>query len=91
MTRREEIVNNIGYQQTIAEFEYVNQHFDINKIPERNAAYNGFITGAEWMQKTMIEKACEWIIENMPHYVSKDYTYEVDMADDFRKAMEEQL
>jgi hypothetical protein len=37
----------------------------------------------------MIEKACEWIIENMPHYVSKDYTYEVDMADDFRKAMEE--
>jgi hypothetical protein len=43
----------------------------------------------KWADKTMIEKACEWIIENMPHYVSKDYTYEVDMADDFRKAMEE--
>lgn len=42
-----------------------------------------------WADKTMIEKACEWIIENMPHYVSKDYTYEVDMADDFRKVMEE--
>ena len=40
-------------------------------------------------KKALIDKACEWIIENMPHYVSKDYTYEVDMADDFRKAMEE--
>lgn len=48
-----------------------------------------FVAGAQWADKTMIEKACEWIIENMPHYVSKDYTYEVDMADDFRKAMEE--
>lgn len=49
----------------------------------------GYKEGAQWADKTMIEKACEWIIENMPHYVSKDYTYEVDMADDFRKAMEE--
>lgn len=49
----------------------------------------GYKEGAKWADKTMIEKACEWIIENMPHYVSKDYTYEVDMADDFRKAMEE--
>ena len=40
-------------------------------------------------KNALIEKACEWIIENMPHYVSKDYTYQADMADDFRKAMED--
>lgn len=46
---------------------------------------------AEWMQKKMIDKACEWIIANMPNYVNFEdgLLYEVDMADDFRKAMED--
>ena len=61
----------------------------LSKYPQGTNRYNKFIEGAKWADKTMIEKACEWIIENMLHYVSKDYTYEVDMADDFRKAMEE--
>ena len=62
MTLREEIENHISYQQTIAAFEYANQHFEnTNKTSERNAAYNCFEAGAEWMQKKMIEKACEWI------------------------------
>ena len=79
---REEIVNHINYQQTIAAFEYANQHFDINKIPERNAALNGFEEGAEWMQKKMIEKACEWL-ERGGYFVNSNET-----IDDFRKAMQ---
>lgn len=73
---REEIVNHIAYQQTIAAFEYANQHFDINKIPERNAALNGFEAGAEWMQKKMIDKAVEWITEHI------DIPYEGEFIDD---------
>jgi hypothetical protein len=79
MTRREEIEK--------AANDYINS--DAVSTMNMQLAFGDFINGAEWADKTMIEKACEWIIENMPHYVSKDYTYEVDMADDFRKAMEE--
>lgn len=50
-----------------------------------------FEEGAEWMQETMIEKACEWIKANMLNYVNfeEGFIYEVDMSDDFRKVMEE--
>lgn len=38
-----------------------------------------------------VDKACEWIKENMPDYVDfvSGLINEVDMANDFRKAMEE--
>jgi hypothetical protein len=102
---REEIVNHITYQQTIAAFEYTNQLFDINKIPERNAALNGFEAGAEWMQKKMIDKAVEWITEHIDipyegefiddipvdyiEYLSKRLKYAKAVADAFKQAMEE--
>ena len=42
-------------------------------------------------KKALIEKACEWIKVNMPNYINfeEGFIYEVDMADDLRKAMEE--
>ena len=51
----------------------------------------GYKEGAQWADKTMIEKACEWIKANMLNYVNfeEGFIYEVDMSDDFRKAMEE--
>ena len=74
---REEIVNHIAYKQTVAAFEYASQHFDdIHKIRERNAALNAFDAGAEWMQKQMIDKACEWITEHI------DIPYEGEFIDD---------
>jgi hypothetical protein len=54
-----------------------------------------FIEGAEWMQKTMIGKACEWLV-NIDFEV--DYQYNEDgytffdadkFIKEFRKAMEE--
>lgn len=53
MTRREEVVNNIGYQVTHAAIEYIQAHEFADRI-------DSFEEGAEWMQKTMIEKARQW-------------------------------
>lgn len=53
----------------------------------------GFIQGAKWADKTMIDKACEWLTKHLYDY---DYIegYEVfrdvnSFVNDFRKAMEE--
>ena len=45
----------------------------------------------ENQKKVLIEKACEWIKANMLNYVNfeEGFIYEVDMSDDFRKAMKE--
>lgn len=56
-----------------------------------------FIAGAKWADKTMIEKACEWIEENVSDY--EDIYYEVGgyvspeflikkFIEEFKKAME---
>lgn len=49
---------------------------------------------AEWADKTMIDKACEWLFKNTYKHVDDSrvhmtFTYTVDMIEDFRKAMEE--
>ena len=49
-----------------------------------------FIKGAEWMQKKMIEKACEWLDEHWNDYFSENDDFNGwNMISDFRKAMEE--
>lgn len=46
----------------------------------------------KWADKTMIEKACEWLFKNTYKGVDDSrvyttFTYTVDMIEDFRKAM----
>ena len=60
-----------------------------------------FIAGAKWMEKQMIEKACEWLGKNIRNYINWEYNefhqcVEYDggmdiekMISDMRKAMEE--
>ena len=45
----------------------------------------------ENQKKALIDKACEWIKANMPNYINfeEGFIYEVDMADDLRKYLEE--
>ena len=71
MTRREEIENHIGYKITKAAVEYyqANCANDVDLL-------DAFEAGAEWMQKKMIDKACEWIIEHI------DIPYEGEFIDD---------
>ena len=45
--------------------------------------FDTFKIGAEWMQKKMIDKACDWL-ERGGYFVNNTET-----IDDFRKAMEE--
>ena len=87
MTRREEIINNIGYKITKAAVEYyqANCANDVDLL-------DAFEEGAEWMQETMIEKTCEWLKNNWREYVYQDGDGIVHFGhweSDFRKAMEE--
>lgn len=61
---------------------------------DKGLRYLDFVNTAEWADKTMIEKACEWLKDNVNDYldwydweecrVNKD-----NLLYDFRKAMEE--
>lgn len=83
MTRKEEIQWEAGGIVNRMVHRGVSEHYD--------TYYQAFQDGATWADKTMIEKACEWIIENMPNYINfeKGFIYEVDMADDLRNYLEE--
>lgn len=46
------------------------------------------LSGAEWADKTMLDKVCKWLEENTPNYIN--YFIEHDFPvfiDDFKKAM----
>ena len=78
MTRREEI-----------EFAW------LSKAVQSNHRYDekSFKEAVEWADKTMLEKACEWLKRNAEDYVVTCYDKgELDIEGlimDFRKAMEE--
>lgn len=45
-----------------------------------------FIQGAEWADKTMIEKACQWLFENVYDYLIPE---DQEKVESFRKYLEE--
>jgi len=63
---------------------------EANRVSHNGDEFNSFIQGAEWSDKTMIEKACEWLKEK-----NKMCMYELEMIlgrnfiEDFKKKMEE--
>lgn len=98
MTRKEEIKNEAdvyaekhGFR---VPYDGSNNFYDKTDV---KASTEGFITGAKWADKTMIDKACEWLKENIKDYLScdgysdapgfKQYVSE-DFYEDFKKAME---
>ena len=87
MTRREEIVTaTLGCRQNYVELK--------RPITPDDVA-DAFEGGAEWADKTMIEKACDWLDQNVEKYESvtkmgyMPFCLIEDMINDFRKAMEE--
>ena len=54
--------------------EYINS--DAVSPMNMQLAFGDFINGAEWADKTMIEKACKWITEHI------DIPYEGEFIDD---------
>ena len=85
MTRREKIEQ--------AAFNYINS--DVVSPENMQLAFGDFINGAEWADKTIIEKACEWLDQNVVKYESGTrmgyipFSFIEDMINDFRKAMED--
>lgn len=90
MTRKEEreqaklkyAKENPIYEWDKCEEEYFPNKEEVSKI---------FETGAEWADKTMIDKACEWLkefIQRENDYLVSD-AYIFSQIKEFRKAMEE--
>jgi hypothetical protein len=51
------------------------------------------LTALEWADKTMIERACEWLYRNWREYIYQDGDGGIHFGhweSDFRKAMEEE-
>ena len=65
MTRREEIYE--------ASCECYNDYIDVVNV-NADAAQDAFIKGAEWADKTMIEKACDWFQCMALDYMQGDIT-----------------
>lgn len=72
MTREEEIRNEakLKCHDIAGEVDY-----------KSSAAYDGFVMGAEWADKTMIDKACEWLNKG-GYFVNNKET-----INDFKRAM----
>ena len=81
MTRREEITNSIGYKITKAAIEYYQANC-ANDVDLSEA----FEEGAEWMQEIMIEKATQWLFENVYDYLNPE---DQERVESFRKYLEE--
>ena len=86
MTRKEEI------EQAISKNKFADFH--------KQVAYEfGFQQGAEWADRTMLDKVCKVIEEMLPNYVELNYVFDEisvnyhkfknNFISDFRKAIEE--
>lgn len=59
---------------------------EAHRVSYNGDEYSSFIQGAEWADKTMIEKACEWLIQQEEMI---GISFENDFIERFKKAMEE--
>lgn len=61
---------------------------------EWNECYRHFKEGAEWADRTMIDKACKWLKSNIENYYYRDEAFDQvvsikNLSSDFIKAIEE--
>ena len=87
---REEIEKNRQYQLTGAAIDYCHKelpHYDGEALGEITDAFEA---GAEWEHKRLVEKACEWLLDNAHLYVyATTKEKRALMFDNFKKTMEE--
>lgn len=72
MTREEEIIN-AAYNEAEVERQ-LKMHPQVFE--------QGFVAGAKWADRTMIDKACEWLFEWETHQGE-----DIEIVEQFRKAM----
>ena len=82
MTRKEEILS-----------QAVKEQSQLYQPPEWRA---GFISGAKWADKTMLDRACEWLKNNIDLYsetafsIKSGYT-EITLTDEFETAFRQAM
>lgn len=59
---------------------------EAHRVSYNRDEYGSFIQGAEWADRTMIDKACEWLIQQEEMI---GISFENDFIERFKKAMEE--
>lgn len=87
---REEIEKDRQYQLTGAAIDYCRKehpHYDGEALGEITDAFEA---GAEWEHKKLVDKACEWLLNNAHLYVyATTKEKRALMFDNFKKAIEE--
>lgn len=83
---REDIERMFSYQAADAAYKYAGERCRKDR-PISASKLEAFEAGAEWAQKFMIERACEWLESAIRPYAG--YSDTVDIIESFRKSMEE--
>lgn len=88
---RDELEKMFTYHMAHAAIEFSSKYVD--KSVDSSDVCEGFEAGAEWAQKFIIERACEWLEQhiNDDKYYSciGEETLIPYLIEDFKKAMEE--
>lgn len=73
-----------------------NKYPYIKGLPQSSSHQAIFIEGAEWADKTMLDRACEWLKENIDLYsynafnTKSSYT-EITLTDEFETAFRQAM
>lgn len=89
---REDIEKCFTYHAADAALEYYEQKYLQPRISDSRNVVDAFEAGAEWAQKFMIERACEWLSGNKDNYIidiEGETIVDATIIEDFRKAMKE--
>lgn len=89
---REDVEKCFPYHAAGAAMEYYEQEHSQSSRIESDDVVNAFEAGAEWAQKFMIKRACEWLSSNKDNYIidiEGETIVDAAIIEDFRKAMEE--
>lgn len=73
MTREKEIKRRL--------FEISTSNFN-NSVVDSSAYFAGYVDGAQWADSTMIDKACEWLLEWETHQGE-----DIEVVKQFKQAM----
>lgn len=71
---REELINSKEYKVVNAAFDWIEEHQDADLL-------DAFEAGDEWGNKQAVEKACQWLDENMEDY-TEYYDFDTEDYDD---------
>lgn len=86
---REDIEKCFSYHAAGAALEYYEQEHSQSSRIGSDDVVNAFEAGAEWAQKFMIERACDWLKLNFGSPKDKHPVLVNHLIYNFRKAMDE--